>query len=107
MLDFLRNLFRRNPETEYNIQLWTMMTGEQVRVVDMTDAHLRNTIFYMNKRFGQLTSHIMHNGPSERWPIFESMCQEADRRGLKWYWRNSAPDEYDRRHRDPTFKQHT
>jgi hypothetical protein len=70
------------PEPE--IPIWTTATGLKYKITDMTDDHLRNTIFYLNKRFGQLSHDIMMNTPAEKWPIYDDMRREADRRKLGW-----------------------
>lgn len=78
---------------------WITNDGQVIPIVELQDRHLRNIIFYLNKRFGQLQerdakleiplyetscSVIMGNTPLDRWPIYADLCKEADRRNLKW-----------------------
>lgn len=84
--------------------VWTTQEGVGVRVCDMTDEHLRNCIFYLNKQYGALwdkhnnlvrvghfvraanaTDTYLRGTPGDIWPIYDAMRREADRRRLRWF----------------------
>jgi hypothetical protein len=88
-------------ENESNTKIWTTRDGRQVRIVDMTDDHLRNTIFYLNRRNGELMGEFGFDehpyygfpvgiirryspNPTDRWPIYADLLREAERRKLTW-----------------------
>jgi hypothetical protein len=63
--------------------VWTTAEGDRVCVGDMSDAHLRNCIFYLNKRYGYLNPYsIMGGSPAEITPMYDAMRREATRRKL-------------------------
>jgi hypothetical protein len=89
-----------------NEQVWTTKDGRKVMIKDMDDAHLRNTIFYLNKRYGAywdgpmpgpcdgdpnvevapaaLDPGVLLGGPHVYWPIYDALRREAQRRQLAW-----------------------
>lgn len=79
---------------ERQTTIWMAKNGEEIALVDLTNAHLRNIIFYLNKRFGQIKqgrdnsdmncSTIMDNTPNDFWPIYDYLRKEANRRKLTW-----------------------
>lgn len=74
----------------FNHEIWTTLSNEKFKIVDMTDNHLRNTIFYLQRRAMQLDMQDWSKSPSlgvdpgKRFPIFYNMLHEANRRNLKW-----------------------
>jgi hypothetical protein len=92
-------LFAAPVENESNKKVWVTRDGRSIRIVDMTDDHLRNTIFFLNRRTGQVSGggipfmHINKQGqviglgettPALLWPIYDDLIREADRRKLSW-----------------------
>ena len=84
---------------------WAMKSGEKIRVCDMTDLHLINTInmlcraharhqhelpypmfngemaqFYAEREW----DNFMESGPEDEWEIFSTLAEEAFDRKLKW-----------------------
>jgi hypothetical protein len=82
-----------NHENAENTQIWTTFEGKQIRIVDLTDDHLRNIIFFLNKQLGAsyglisdgrgAPAHMGHT-PDERWPIYDVLRREATHRNLSW-----------------------
>lgn len=89
-------MFNFGEDDAWRDQVWTTREGREVRLRDMTDDHLRNTIFYLVRRNGQLDSWYRYkNGsldsiqtvvtyPERRWPIYASLIREAEHRRLSW-----------------------
>lgn len=78
-------------------EVWTTYKGRQVRVEDMTDDHLRNTIFFLQRRLGfRIGRYVGKYGPSnknlkellhhtpEPVDVYNALRMEANRRGLPW-----------------------
>lgn len=86
-----------------NMKMWTCKDGRKVRVKDMDDKHLENTIKFLRRQHQEIvfgTSYPSFNGemaqyyaeqefdrlcesrPEDFWPIYEDMMQEADKRHL-------------------------
>ncbi len=92
-------------------KMWTMSTGKKIRICDMTDSHLLNTIKLLERTteranaralssaynaFGMFNGHLaqwtiedtidtLENHPPEPhevYPIYENLCEEASRRGI-------------------------
>jgi hypothetical protein len=64
--------------------VWVTKDRQQIKVSDMTDAHLVNTIRYLRKLYGtQLDEEIEDIEESDTVPAFASMLEEAVRRGLQ------------------------
>lgn len=100
ILGALAGLFFGRPiqahENAENIQVWTTIDGRRIRIVDMTDDHLRNCIFYLNKQFGRewgpwihtyqpdIVQFYLKGNPADEWPIYDVMRREAQRRNLSW-----------------------
>ena len=78
--------------------LWTMRTGEKIKVADMSDSHLANTL-RMLKKNAEATAkllewvdtdcndmRVVQDGywPDYTPPIFKTMEHEAQHRGLEW-----------------------
>lgn len=88
MLKYLLKKHRR----PFNHEIWTTLTGMRLRLVDMSDDHLRNTIFYLQRRAMQIDcqekeffgANSLGLDPGKRFPIFYNMLHEANRRNLKW-----------------------
>lgn len=89
-----------------NLKKWAMRDGQKVRIKDMTDSHLVNTIRMLGRKHddekeaawsvlstlqGEMAqmycendiSRMEDNGPAATSPIYEDMMEEATRRGLK------------------------
>jgi hypothetical protein len=79
-------------ENKENTQIWTTADGRKIRIIDMDDNHLRNTIIYMAKYHGYSSFAISskHNNtwlsdsPSTTFPYYDAMRREANRRKLPW-----------------------
>jgi hypothetical protein len=53
-------------------------------IKDMTDGHLRNAIFYLNKRCGELRGTAYQETPDMIWVEYDHLRREADKRKLSW-----------------------
>lgn len=84
-LPFVPAFLRQRLPPDESMQIWTTMEGVEVRICDMTDDHLRNCIFYLNKVYGlHYPSRIYGHTPAEVNPIYDVMRREAQRRHLSW-----------------------
>lgn len=71
---------------------WTTADGRTLRVCDMTDAHLLNTIRYLRRRsedneaalYGKSLMSVVLNAtrPGDHFPIYNDMVKDAARRLL-------------------------
>jgi hypothetical protein len=93
-----------DPIPEEATQIWTTFDGREIRICDLDDDHLRNIIFYHNKRYGDLKrGGLISRTRSDRiaeasvqpidylkgdiaalWPIYDVLRREANRRRLPW-----------------------
>jgi hypothetical protein len=86
----LKYLLKKHRRPLFNEAIWTTLTGQQLRLVDMTDDHLRNTIFYIQRRAMQLDmqdwsmASSLGLDPGKKFPIYYNMLHEANRRNLTW-----------------------
>lgn len=82
---------------------WETGDGQKVRICDMSDEHLRNAIAYCERSHAQSQAvsppmfggemaqleadrdweRLQESGPEESFPLYESLCEDAQRRGLK------------------------
>lgn len=68
---------------------WTDASGTTRKLPDLADNHLRNILFFMQRKAGRdAATDMMWGGPhAEGAPghaIWKALVAEADRRGLKW-----------------------
>jgi hypothetical protein len=74
------------PEAE---EIWTTRDGQPIRICDMSDDHLRNSIIYIAKRHGYhagllYTHEYLSQSPQDTCHFYDIMRREADRRHLTW-----------------------
>jgi hypothetical protein len=69
---------------ESQVPTWTTEDKRVIPVTEMDSDHLRNAIFYLNKRFGQLSEYYPGQTISEVWPIYDDLRREANKRNLSW-----------------------
>lgn len=83
--------------------IWVTREGKKIKVKDMTDSHLLNSIKYLDRRLesmkitmpypnfnGEMAQfcaeqdwdHFQNSEPSDYWPIYETLCKEISKRGL-------------------------
>lgn len=90
-----------------NTKKWTTKSGEKIRVKDMTDSHLVNTIHFIERYKGKVEMSMMRFADSmvadmasfiseqnyeafaeqdtgEAFPIYQDMIEEAYKRGLEY-----------------------
>jgi len=87
-------------------KVWTTKAGEKVRVCDMTDSHLVNTIRWLQRAefangfalaslpgpngehaqdaHDEWIRELAEREPGDVWPIYDDMVEEARERGLRW-----------------------
>lgn len=66
------------------IKLWTMRDGTKIRICDMTDLHIINTIRMLKRRAREIGSIERGNGWEYYLPdIYNNLKVEADMRGLE------------------------
>jgi len=113
----IRNFIEANPQRGVGMRkqtkLWTTKTGDKIRICDMSDTHLINTIKMLERCIDRLTQEsiigcceagrflhgeqalqnvedalldLTYNGidPSEEIPIYNNLCDEALRRNLDY-----------------------
>lgn len=85
---------------EYQHTIWRTKEGEYIRIEDMEDDHLCSAIRYMDRKLQEYKDNaavpppndqvaernyfkLMNAEPEEYWPVYNSMVQEAKKRGLK------------------------
>lgn len=88
---FANGMAARLQDAEESLLVWTTADGRRLRVCDMEDDHLRNTIFYINKAYARMYAQAgpdsdlwIENTPSGSFVIYDAMRREADRRRLRW-----------------------
>lgn len=87
--------------TVIDVRIWTTKSGEKLRIVDMTDSHLVNTIRMLERKCvnhdtmiypsfgGEMAQYYAEQeffedmGKPAFPPQYPHLCAEADRRGLK------------------------
>lgn len=87
-----------------NTKVWTTKDGQRIRIKDMTDTHLMNTIKMMERKVEEEVADIpypvfqgemaqfyadqdyeaaIRMTPYDRFELYGDMIEEANRRGLK------------------------
>lgn len=72
--------------------MWTTLNGTGITIANMTNAHLRNCIFYLHRqrvliecnRKNSMYINVVDMNPRDTSTAYDIMLQEADRRGLPW-----------------------
>ena len=79
-----------------NHRVWTTYYGRNVRVVDMTDSHVRNCALFLYSRLRTFKYELYCLSDVTKRPVltvsgkkqitqwYDIMCREADRRKLSW-----------------------
>jgi hypothetical protein len=80
-------------EDTSNQLVWGTADGRRLRIADMSDEHLRNAIFWMQRHAARYGSIPVYAGPGETSPTvllmrksehYRAFLKEADRRKLGW-----------------------
>lgn len=83
-LRFGRLFNELNERREAPVFVWTTAGGERVRVTDMDEGHLRNTISYLQRRLVYLFGTVTWMMPvRSTLKALAAMLDEAERRGLQ------------------------
>ena len=83
---------------------WKTADGQKVRICDMTDSHLLNAIAWCERKHlltqqtmpyptfqGEMAQYyaeqqydaLQEGGPEESFPLYDDLCADADRRGIR------------------------